>query len=289
MSKKHEQQRRRVFRAQFALFLVAVPVLVWVMWNLAEGGNRSRVRVTIPEGFTRFEIAARMEKAGICSATTFLTAVTEPSVLDALNQAHSTRHESAEGYLFPDTYEFDRGTAAASVVRRMVNNFQARTQALFANAEQTSHPAKELGWNAHQILTLASIVETEAASANERAIIAGVFYNRLLSPEFKPKRLQADPTVRYGCEAHPDSSEACRAYTGPITRAMLNDADNRYNTYRHEGLPPGPIANPGLASIRAALAPDAHAFLYFVAKGGGKHAFSRTLEEHNQAVARFRR
>ena len=139
------------------------------------------------------------------------------------------------------------------------------------------------------MITLASIVEAEAAVAAELPVIAGVFLNRLRDPEFRPKRLQADPTVSYGCRLQP-SLPSCAGFDGRrITRAMLAGADNPYNTYRHEGLPPGPVGNPGLAAVEAVLAPAEHDYLYFVARGGGRHAFSATLEEHNRAVERYLR
>jgi UPF0755 protein len=118
----------------------------------------------------------------------------------------------------------------------------------------------------------------------ERPVIAGVFLNRLRDPKWKPRRLQADPTVAYGCAVLP-SMPACQGFDGRrITRAMLLDASNPYNTYRLDGLPPGPIANPGLSSLRAVLVPAHHEYYYFVAVGGGRHRFSRSLEEHHLAT-----
>jgi UPF0755 protein len=156
------------------------------------------------------------------------------------------------------------------------------------HAERLAWLEEELSWGRPEVLTLASIVEKEAAVADERPTIARVFINRMRSPEFRPKRLQADPTVSYGCRTARDAAPSCEGFDGIITRAMLADRENVYNTYRHEGLPPGPICNPGVDSIRAVLTAEEHDYLYFVARGGGRHTFSATLEEHNDAVARYR-
>ena len=122
---------------------------------------------------------------------------------------------------------------------------------------------------------------------SERARIAGVFWNRLTSKRFLPRRrLQADPTVQYGCIAVPEAAPSCEGYEGRITRAMLDDPENPYNTYRHSGLPPGPISNPGKASLAAVIDPEKHDYFYFVASGSGRHHFSKTLRQHNIAVRR---
>ena len=126
-------------------------------------------------------------------------------------------------------------------------------------------------------------MEKEARVPSEQPLIAGVFLNRLRDPAFKPKRLQADPTVAYGCVVQPNLP-SCAQFDGRrVTRTMTGDPNNPYNTYRHAGLPPGPIANPGLGALRAVLAPAVHDYLYFVASGAGAHAFSRTLADHNEA------
>ncbi|MEM9193731.1 MAG: endolytic transglycosylase MltG, partial [Myxococcota bacterium] len=255
-----------------------------VLSQIARGYGPSRVRVTLPEGLHRFSIAERLAQAGVCEEDAFLSAAVDRELLDALE----IPGQSAEGYLFPDTYEFDRDADPEHVVRTLVSTFHRRVEPLY-----DEHPAGEralgetLGFRRPEILTLASIVEKEAGVAEERPVIAGVFLNRLRFETFRPKRLQADPTVSYGCLHAPDVSEPCRNYEGRISRNMLQDRQNPYNTYRHEGLPPGPIANPGLASLRAVLVPAEHAYLYFVARGGGRHVFSENLDDHNRAVNRF--
>ncbi len=168
--------------------------------------------------------------------------------------------------------------------------FEQRMEAVREqHAARLTELGETLGWTFQEVLTLASVVEKEAAAAVERRTIAGVFLNRLQSETFRPlQRLQADPTVSYGCIAEPDATPSCANFRGTITRAMLSDSGNRYNTYRHPGLPPTPICNPGLPSIEAVLDPEPHDYLYFVARGHGRHSFSATLEEHNEAVARYR-
>jgi UPF0755 protein len=133
------------------------------------------------------------------------------------------------------------------------------------------------------VVVLASIIEKEAARSDEKPLIASVFLNRLLDPTFRPLRmLQSDPTASYGCLVQEPAPETCSA--GRPTPAMLRDATNLYNTYRHPGLPPGPISSPGEAAIRAVLSPAKTDYLYFVAQGGGRHRFSRTFSEHRGAI-----
>jgi UPF0755 protein len=168
--------------------------------------------------------------------------------------------EPAEGYLFPETYRVPWGSDAATVIRVMSNEFDVVWSKLSAGY---SGPLSK-----HQALTLASLIEAEAKDASERGRISSVFHNRLA----KHMRLQCDPTVIYAL--------------GGITRPLLRkdwEFESPYNTYRVEGLPPGPICSPGLASLRAALFPDSTDYLYFMARGDGTHQFSRTLREHEAA------
>lgn len=258
-----------------------------VLQRIAYGFGSASLRVVLPEGYSRYDIAERLERFGICSASGFLLATEDAALLAELG----VPGPSAEGYLFPDTYSLREGSEPRNVVRRLVERGREQTKKLFADhASALALLQSEAGLDAHEVVTLASIVEKEAGVAEERPIIAGVFLNRLKDPKFTPKRLQADPTVIYGCRAQP-SLGSCGAFDPKrpkITKAMLADADNRYNTYRMEGLPPGPISNPGRAALTAVLAATQHDYLYFVAKGGGRHAFSATLDAHNQAVQRGR-
>lgn len=257
-----------------------------VLQRVAVGFGSATVRVTLPEGFDRFDVAARLARWDVCSREELLAATEDRALLDELG----IPGPSAEGYLFPDTYRLAQGMSGADVVRRLVGNWERRAAPLYEeHAETLATLQRDLAWSRHEALVLASIVEKEAVVAEERPIIARVFLNRLRVPGFSPRRLQADPTVTYGCLTAPSEAASCAGFDGRrITRAMLADRDNRYNTYRHDGLPPGPICNPGVSSIRAVLTSRAHDYLYFVARGGGRHEFSATLDEHNAAVARLR-
>jgi UPF0755 protein len=248
--------------------------------RLARGYGRSSVRVPMPEGFTRFDMAARLGRYGVCRESAFERATRDPALLRALELPG----DSAEGYLFPATYDLLQDSPAEEVVRRMVRVFRERMTARLRAYEQ-AHDAEPLSLTLHQIVTLASIVEREARVPEERPTIAGVFMNRLTSPDFRPRRLQADPTVAYGCLVARDRVPSCREFDGRrVTPAMVRDPANPYSTYRIEGLPPGPICNPGLSALDAALAPAQHDYFYFVTHGGGRHQFTRTLDEHNQRV-----
>jgi len=176
---------------------------------------------------------------------------------------------SLEGLLFPDTYRFDASTSDSDILRRA---YQKRAQVL---AREWRRRAPNLPYdNAYQALIMASLVEKETGAASERAKIAGVFIRRLR----RGMRLQTDPTVIYGLGA---------SFDGNLRSRHLKDRSNPYNTYRHHGLPPSPIALAGLEAIRAALHPEPGAALYFVAKGDGSHYFSDTLEQHRAAVQKY--
>lgn len=252
-----------------------------VLRRLARLSSRERVRVVVPEGFNRFQIAERLESSSVCSRRAFDAASTDVSALSRLGISG----DSDEGYLFPATYELFADTPAGAVVYEMVSTLSARLATIRSrNVAAFQNLAVKYQWGDREILTLASMVEREAARAEERATIASVFFNRLDSVEFKPQRmLQSDPTAWYGCALHAEL-ESCRGASGRVTPEMLRDGANAYNTYRHAGLPPGPIANPGEASIAAVLAPASTDFLFFVASGDGRHSFSRTLQEHEAII-----
>jgi UPF0755 protein len=256
-----------------------------LLQRVARGFGSAQLRVVIPEGFSRFEIAARLARWGVCERPAFLAASSDPELLHEL----AIDGPSAEGFLFPDTYLLREQMDADVLVRRFVQNARKHLAALaFEQAASLARLQLELGWSLQQVVTLASIVEKEAAAASEQPVIAGVFVNRLRDPSFMPKRLQADPTVAYGCAVAPELA-SCLHFDGlRVTRPMLMDATNAYNTYRLDGLPPGPISNPGLSALRAALNPATHDYYYFVARGGGLHAFSHSLGDHNAAVEQLR-
>jgi UPF0755 protein len=238
--------------------------------------------VTLPEGYTHLQIGERLEEREVCTREELAKAVVDGSLLKELEISAT----SGEGYLFPATYQLMVDSDAAQVVRQLVSETRKRLSRLDAR-----HPGAlaELGanrkWGAHELLTLASIVEREAAVPEEQRLIARVFLNRLDDPTFRPARmLQSDPTASYGCQVAASAAPSCAGFTGKVTPEMLRDPQNPYNTYRHPGLPPGPIGNPGEAALDAVLAPATADYLYFVADGHGRHRFSRSFEEHRRAI-----
>ncbi len=240
-----------------------------------------RAKVLVPEGYTRFDIAKRLQIAKICAAKAFLDATTDTALLASLGIAGP----SAEGYLFPATYEFALDSEPSHVVFRMKGEFDKRYLRMTReNATAIEALRTRFGWGTAEIVTLASIVEKEAALDEERPLIASVFLNRLRDPTFMPKRLQSDPTSGYGCLAMPERINSCRFYNGRVTPEINADDSNPYTTYRHEGLPPGPIANPGEKSLQAVIIPAESRYLYFVARGEGRHTFSETYGQHNDAI-----
>lgn len=252
--------------------------------RLGRMASRPRRRVTIPEGFDQWQVAARLERKEICSSASFLAAVDDPRWLARLGISGP----SAEGYLFPATYLLRVDSPPGEVVRRFVGQTRRRLRKL-----AREHPGaltrlkRERGWGVHEVLTLASIIEKEAAHSDEDPIIASVYFNRLSDPDFRPLHtLGADPTAAYGCLLEGDRVPSCAGFSGRVTPTMLRDARNPYNTYKHPGLPPGPIANPGEAAIAAVLEPANTPYLFFVATGGGRHTFTRTLREHDRAMGK---
>lgn len=263
-------------------------------WELRRYLSRSILRpgakLTIPEGYNRFDIGARLEKLGIAGKKAFLGASADRALLAELGiEGGKSPPESAEGYLFPATYELGLDTDPREIVRRLVSEGNKRWESLIAlRLDGLRSLGGTLGWGRREVVILASIIEKEAAVDDERPIIASVFLNRLTDPTFHPRRLQSDPTSSYGCFAWPDEAPSCADFAGKPTPAINRDPKNRYSTYVHDGLPPGPISNPGTRSLEAVLAPAATRFFYFVAAGGGRHHFSQDLDTHNDAVHRGR-
>ncbi len=231
--------------------------------GLLESGRVRRHPILQPEGATVAELARALEGARLASADDVVRAAADPALLVALG----VEGRSLEGYLFPDTYQFVRGMTPAQMLGRMVQRMQAKL------TPEMRRQARERGLSVHELLTLASIIEREAVVRDELRTISAVFWNRLRLG----MPLQADPTVQY----------AVGKERRTLTRADLQ-ADDPYNTYRRPGLPPGPIASPGLAAIAAALDPAPVKYLYFVAIDDQRHHFSTTVEEHNGYVARYR-
>ncbi|MBI3670542.1 MAG: endolytic transglycosylase MltG [Acidobacteria bacterium] len=237
-----------------------------VFATIAEG--RVYVKsVTVPEGFTMFDIASLMEREGFTSRAAFLKAVRDTSPIHDLAPAAG----SLEGFLFPATYQFPRHVSAREIVGTMVERFRQT----WASLPESARNRVRLSMDA--VVTLASLVERETSVPGERPLVAGVFTNRLR----RGQALQCDPTVIYALQL-------ADKYNGRLDFGDLL-FDSPYNTYRHRGLPPGPIANPGEASLRAALEPPDVDYLYFVANTRGGHFFSKTLQEHNRNVAHYRR
>ncbi len=226
-------------------------------------GDIYYMELLIPEGYNMFDIAEAVGKLGTMEPATFLAAAKDPAMIRDLDPAAP----SLEGYLFPNKYRVYRHTTAQQICRMMTDEFRARWKALNTRA------------NVHNAVTLASLVEREARRPEERPLVASVFQNRLTLG----MRLDCDPTTVYAALLD-------HRYRGTIYKSDLAST-SPWNTYQHAGLPPGPIANPGLSSIRAALSPAGTHYLYFVAKadGSGGHNFSESLLQHEAAVAKYQR
>jgi UPF0755 protein len=252
-----------------------------LMARLERRPGGGRARVTFPEGWTRFDIARRLQDKHVVPLRAFLDATTDAGLLHDLGLTG----DSAEGFLFPATYDLPLDSDARDVMRQMKREFDRRWDILsHARSTTLTDVMTSASLGVREVVTLASMVEKEAAVDEERPIIASVFLNRLRDPAFHPRRLECDPTASYGCLVAPEKAASCAAFTGKATAAIEHDPDNPYSTYTHEGLPPGPIANPGARSLEAVMAPAITHYFYFVAKGDGHSTFSETYEAHAGAV-----
>jgi UPF0755 protein len=252
---------------------------------LAARLTRSRARpyakLIIPEGYNQFQIAERLREREIATAQSFLDACKDPALLAELGIVA----RSAEGYLFPATYDLFVDSDPALVVRTLVKEMLRRYRQIAERHAARVREREAGGWGMHQFVVLASIVEKEAGSREEDGNIASVFYNRLNDESFRPRQmLQSDPTAGYGCLLARERLESCARYTGIVSPAMLRDAGNEYNTYKHPGLPPGPISNPSEAALEAVIDPPQTDYFFFVAGPGKRHVFSRTFGEHARAI-----
>jgi len=238
----------------------------WQVFQEIRKGEIFYEELTIPEGSNIFDIASILEQGDTVKSADFLKAAADPSLIRELDPLAP----NLEGYLFPSTYRVTHHTTAQQLCQAMVSEFRKQWQALGGEAHKS---------DIHRIVIVASLVEKETAIPQERPLVAAVFYNRLSAN----MPLQCDPTTVYAAllENH---------YRGAIYKSDLAST-NPYNTYTHAGLPPGPIANPGLSSLKAALQPANVSYLYFVAKpdGSGAHQFSTTIEEHEKAVMEYRK
>ena len=221
--------------------------------------------VTIPEGYTMFDIAKAMEDAKLGTAADFLHIFqTQTEMISDL----APQAKSLEVYLFPNTYLFTRTQTRMEMVTAIVRQFRLVAQQIGLAATPDS--------DVNKVVTMASIVEKETAAPEERPLVASVYYNRLA----QKVALDADPSVIY-------AELLNGTYTGALHHADLA-VNSPYNTYRFPGLPPGPIGNPGKSALEAALHPETSEYLYFVADGNGHHRFARSLEEHNRNVVAYR-
>lgn len=231
--------------------------------TLHEGRSILMTRVTVPEGLTSRQIAQLCTRELEIDSSKFMQMVNDRSFADKLG----IQVPSLEGYLMPNTYSFYWSPDEKEVIQTMVGEFE------HFYTDSLRERAADLRYNTGEILSIASLVEGEARIDSERAIIAGVYYNRLK----KGMKLEADPTIQY-------------IVKGGSRQLWYKDLklDSPYNTYLYEGLPPTPINNPGKKSILAALYPAKHSYLYFVANGYGRHFFSKTYTEHQRAVRKYR-
>jgi UPF0755 protein len=226
-------------------------------------GEIKTYRVTVPEDFSVKEIAARLMEYKLIDEKSFF----ELAVNKEFLKAQGIEADSIEGYLFPETYYFDRSMSTRQIMRNMVNEFWKKVTPAMLDR------ANKLGFSVQEYITLASIIGKESGDSAEKPLISAVFHNRLK----RKMPLQSDPTAVYDLEN----------FSGPVLRSHLK-RNSPYNTYIISGLPPGPIANPGLDSLKAALYPANVNYLYFVSQRDGSHFFSSSLDMHNLAISRYR-
>jgi peptidoglycan lytic transglycosylase G len=272
----HYFRRRRSLKAGEYLF--DKPANIIDIQKRLRRGDVYFHTVVVPEGFTMFDIARAIEAAGLGSAEDFLkVAQSETALIADL----APGAQSLEGFLFPDTYQFSRMMSMHEIAAAMVKQFrQVANQIGLTQAPPTEIDLihdKQRPIDLERTVTMASIIEKETAVAEERPLVASVYYNRLQ----KKIALDADPSIIY-------AELLAGAYTGALHHDDMR-FNSPYNTYTHVGLPPGPIANPGRSALEAAMHPAQSDYYYFVADAQGHHRFARTMEEHNKNVAAYRR
>jgi len=281
-----ERHRHRSLQAGEYLFQRA-QTSRQVFYQIAGGHIYVHV-IVVPEGWTMFDIASELERQKLCTRAEFLIVAQNPALVRDI----APEAKSLEGFLFPSTYQFSRNTSPQEMAATMVHHFEEEWNKVRSIAAANSlvlpvravissqgrgQPISPQTLSPMQVVTLASLIERETPQPQERPVVASVFYNRLKIG----LPLQCDPTVQYALDLEGK----------PTPKVSADDlrTQSPYNTYLHRGLPPGPIANPGDASLRAALNPAHTEYLYFVANNAGGHFFARTLEEHNRNVEKYRR
>ncbi len=237
-----------------------------VLKTIAEGRVALR-SITIPEGFTRKEISNLIQSHSFLDGEDFLQASSDPGLIAALDD----KAVDLEGYLYPETYRFPKGTTGKEISASMISQFKETFN------EEWKRRAQEIGMTVRQIVILASLIEKETSRPQERSLVSSVFHNRLKIG----MKLDCDPTIIYALKQEDRFRDRLR------TRDLKYDTP--YNTYLYKGLPPGPIANPGQGSLEAALYPADEKYLYFVSKNDGSHHFSRTFREHQNAVLQYQK
>ena len=275
----HDLQKQGVIRSSAAFLMIQYakglrtlkageykfdqPATAFQVWDRLARGDVYARTVVVPEGYNMYDVAAAVEQAGLGPASDFVIAAKSDLFL---LRGIDPDAKSLEGYLFPDTYQFTRIDSAHDIAAAMVHRFRQEAQKIGLLGQADTH----------RIVTMASIVEKETADPNERPLVAGVYYNRLN----RNMALAADPSVIY-------AALLAGRYRGTIYASDLQ-FDSAYNTYKYAGLPPGPIANPGIASLQAAMHPAQTDFLYFVSDNKGHHRFAKDLQEHARNVAAYR-
>jgi UPF0755 protein len=252
-------------RLQAGEYELSARMNMWTVLTILASGRSLKHRFTVPEGFTVSQVASLLEESGLADRESFLRLATDGAFLESIG----LRESSAEGYLFPDTYIITRNMGEENIIKMMYRRFDE------ALAPELREEIERSGLKLHEILTLASIIEKETGYPPERELISAVFRNRLK----KKMRLESDPTILYAI--------------GDIdkNRILTKDKlyDSPYNTYLYRGLPPGPISNPGLDSILAAIRPAPVDYLYFVSRNNGTHYFSSDYRDHYRAVTRYQK
>lgn len=256
---RFKKSDRNIVAGEYELSAAMSPLEI--LKQLTDGSVRLH-RLSIPEGYNIAQIAEKVAEVGFCNRQAFIEAACDEKQV----QKAGINAKTFEGFLFPDTYYFSGDVSPQQIISAMVGRFNEAFPA------EWKKRALEMGFSVLEIVTLASIIEKETGVASERPIISSVFHNRLK----RNIRLASDPTVIYGI----------KDFDGNITKKNLTTR-TPYNTYMNSGLPPGPIANPGSASIEAALYPAETDYVYFVSKRDKTHHFSTTLEEHNRAVRKY--